>query len=392
VPLTEEERLDIEQYAHLINSIAPEDTDFSDLQFLKPVLQNKRIVLLGEQLHSDGSTFLAKSRLVKFLHQELGYDVLCFESGLYDTWLMQRQFEKDGKLQPETALWPFWASSCQTEHLWQYVTQELQRENPVQLAGFDIQFATGDINNDTYKTLLTDYLQNKQITLSHYPQFLQLLNYFQKNSWIWNFKPSQDSIAIELTQIIDKINSIPIVTQEDEVYIRYLQGIKQWYWLVRNYPYGNPQRLHIRDSLMADNLQWLINSVYPDKKLIIWAANMHIMQHFYQNVADTYTSMGTYIKQKFPNNSFTVCFTSFGRINPVGQLFQTGSRRALEYKLHQLNTRYAFINFNELPDDSFLKKEIYLRVNQDVNRSGNWGNLIDGLFYIDTMQNIKYIE
>jgi erythromycin esterase-like protein len=385
--------LDIEQHTHLIYSIAPENVNFSDLQFLKPVLQNKRVVLLGEQLHSDGSTFLAKSRLVKFLHQELGYEVLCFESGLYDTWLMQQQFKKDGKLYPETALWQFWASSSQTEHLWQYITQEMQREKPIHLAGFDIQFATGNMDNDTYKTLLSDYLQKKEITLSHYPQFSQLLTYFQNNSWVWNFKPvTQDSITVELAQIIEKINSTPTITQEDEVYVRYLQGIKQWYWLVRNYPQGNLQRLHIRDSLMADNLQWLINSVYSDKKIIVWAANMHVMQYDFRNNADNYTSMGSYIKQKFPNSSFSICFTSFGRINPAGQLFQTGSRRALEYKLHQLNMQYAFINFNELQDDSFLKKEIFLRVNQDINMSGKWSNMIDGLFYIDTMQNIKYIE
>ena len=55
-----------------------------DLIFLKEVLKDKRIVLLGEQSHGDGATFEAKVRLIKFLHQELGFTILSFESGLYD--------------------------------------------------------------------------------------------------------------------------------------------------------------------------------------------------------------------------------------------------------------------------------------------------------------------
>jgi erythromycin esterase len=67
-----------------INTINSDSTDFSDLTFLKDVLKDVKIVALGEQLHYDGATFEAKVRLIRYLHEELGYNVIAFESGLYD--------------------------------------------------------------------------------------------------------------------------------------------------------------------------------------------------------------------------------------------------------------------------------------------------------------------
>ena len=66
-----------------INSIDPTiaNDDFADLKPLKAAIGNSRIVVLGEQSHGDGATFLAKCRLVKFLHQRMGFDVLAWLGG-----------------------------------------------------------------------------------------------------------------------------------------------------------------------------------------------------------------------------------------------------------------------------------------------------------------------
>ena len=57
--------------------------DFSDLQFLKPLLENKRIVQLGESSHGVAQFNQAKVRLIKFLHQECGFDIIAFESPIF---------------------------------------------------------------------------------------------------------------------------------------------------------------------------------------------------------------------------------------------------------------------------------------------------------------------
>jgi erythromycin esterase len=71
-------------HALRLESIDPGHVDFSDLEGLKPILPGVQVVMLGEPSHGDGTTFSAKIRLIKFLHQEMGFDVLAFESGFYD--------------------------------------------------------------------------------------------------------------------------------------------------------------------------------------------------------------------------------------------------------------------------------------------------------------------
>src|SRR6185369_4170315 len=69
-------------HAVRLRSIAPDDVDFKDLEPLRATLKSVRVVLLGEQSHGDGNTFLVKTRLIRFLHEQMGFDVLVFESGL----------------------------------------------------------------------------------------------------------------------------------------------------------------------------------------------------------------------------------------------------------------------------------------------------------------------
>jgi len=74
-----------------LNSINPEQTGsdariapekFADLEALKPLLQDKRIVYLGESSHGAAQYNSAKTRLIQYLHQELGFNVIAFETNL----------------------------------------------------------------------------------------------------------------------------------------------------------------------------------------------------------------------------------------------------------------------------------------------------------------------
>lgn len=64
----------LQQHAAPIRSTDPADEDFADLAPLRAAIGKSRIVMLGEQSHGDGTTFLAKTRMIKYLHEKLGFD------------------------------------------------------------------------------------------------------------------------------------------------------------------------------------------------------------------------------------------------------------------------------------------------------------------------------
>ncbi len=74
----------IEQNAVSINSGPDSDGSARDLERLIAAIGDARIVMLGEPSHGAGAAFAAKARLVRLLHERLGFDVLVWESGLID--------------------------------------------------------------------------------------------------------------------------------------------------------------------------------------------------------------------------------------------------------------------------------------------------------------------
>src|SRR5574341_1039623 len=75
----------IRENHHAINQPATGAVDdYADLQFLKDVIGSRRIVQIGESHHSVAEYGAVKTRLIKFLHDEMGFDVLAFESSIYE--------------------------------------------------------------------------------------------------------------------------------------------------------------------------------------------------------------------------------------------------------------------------------------------------------------------
>lgn len=119
--------------------VALEGERFDDLEFLRPLLEGKRVVQLGENSHGVRESNLVKARIVRFLHQELGYDVIAFESALYQCY--------DANLAAAEAPARTTLLSCafgvwHTEELlplFEYIRETRQGGRPLRLAGIDVQ-------------------------------------------------------------------------------------------------------------------------------------------------------------------------------------------------------------------------------------------------------------
>jgi len=350
-------------------------------------------VLLGECLHNDGATFLAKTRLVKFLHEKLGFNVLLWETSLYDMWYMNNHIMADNKYDTRLALYPFWRKSNETQELWNYINGQRDTPNPIIVDGFDLQ-PTGGMKNTVRANVLWNYLAKKGINEKDYPTFSCFASDLEKYFYFPHYKLRQtqeDSIVKDIKAITAKIK---MVTLEDSIYFRYINGLGEWYNCVRKYKMGNQARFQLRDSIMATNLIWLIENRYPNSKVIVWAANMHVLYNnkMYGKVDEPlgFKSLGEYVKNKYKDDCYTIAFSSYCRRKGKSTFAEKGSNKGIEYLLHKKSFRYAFIDFQSINTNSFLRHEITLRANQEMDIKGKWAAMLDGLFYIDTMENATY--
>ncbi|PEN47982.1 erythromycin esterase, partial [Bacillus toyonensis] len=78
-------------HAKRLNESTSQTTE--DLSFLKEAVQDKRIVVLGESTHGAKEMNLSKIRMIKYLHEEMGYDVIAFESGFAEASTVQQNFD-----------------------------------------------------------------------------------------------------------------------------------------------------------------------------------------------------------------------------------------------------------------------------------------------------------
>ncbi len=313
-----------------VRSIAGDDENFEDLQPLKTKWQNVRIILLGEATHGDGASFAAKVRLIKFLHREMGFEVLAFESGFYDcekAWSLIQSGMPAAEAARQS-LFGLWAESRQVQPLFTYIDAMKASAQPLQFSGFDLQFS-GKLARDSLLIDLENFLGRVQIdtaswrvvrttldTLVRYnSRFRKMAVEQQENFYAASAKlreaiaahayddaspsilhdtplpPSRGELARSVHEhspleggqagVIENhahtplFNSIsPARTQYWLQLLRSTETLLRFIWNV-NFDKPDSKIFNLRDQQMGENLLWLARERFANKKIIVWAATSH---------------------------------------------------------------------------------------------------------------------
>jgi len=283
-------------------------TNFSDLRFFAPLLQNKRIVQLGESGHGVAEFDLAKVRLIKYLHEELGYDVLAFESSTYECERAQKDIVKLSSLDLMRAcIFGVW-HTMETLPLFDYIKQTQRTKRPLILAGFDEQTSSASVDSrpavfrSAISSIDTAYARRVYETDTTF-----LRNREPGNAYLTanrdHLVAFYDSLAVFLRTHRREIEfahrddpNLAVITRQAAVSMTFF---------VRQLAAGaDTSNSEIRDLGMANNLDFLLNDLYPGKKVIVWAHNFHVQHR--EHTARVPRSMGTWVADRHRKELYTI--------------------------------------------------------------------------------------
>ena len=270
-----------------ITSLAA-DAPHDDLAPLAAKLGAARVVLLGEQTHGEATTFAAKIRLVRTLHEEHGFDVLVFESGMYGCREADRAFAA-GKLSPVAAagegIFPIWTRSAQLAPLWEYIAARRGTDRPLELAGYDCQ-VTGRAS-----ARLLDDLRAVAADVGFRGDDLDRVLTDVGTAVDARSVPASEKEGKRTAKAYDSFRralagpprGARLDAAERAFWTRFLASVEAQAANQRTAGERERKRLaeqfNPRDAQGGANLVWLANERYAGRKLIVWLATMHAQRN-----------------------------------------------------------------------------------------------------------------
>jgi erythromycin esterase len=446
-----------------IRSIDPKDEDFSDLEPLMQAIGSARVVQLGEPSHGAGSAFAAKARLSKFLHQRMGFDVVAWESGFYEMRLAQAALRggEDPVLAAQRAVMTIWSNAAEVRPLFDYVKATQITTRPIDMVGLDMNVSAPGVDERfaadlrSFVDALRDSRLRRDLALlvdravaTHARLTAHAVE--GERNWIKSTKAGlggkELDAALERWEQEEGLKLRP-TTADFDSFLAATDGLLQ---AVRaNRPSfeeahstaeiafmeraienlrGRATRLYendridsapenvrasqawnLRDGLMADNLWWLMQQVYPGRKVIVWAHNAHLMNAYFAEDwrsvhtkprSGDMTPAGASVARRLKSGVYTIAVTTY----EGEEAWVNGQRRApilpapdgsFESRLHRLGKPQLFLDLRSTRAEKQhpMRTTQSFRVSGYGKPSGEYGNdrvpdltqAFDAVFYIDRM-------
>jgi erythromycin esterase len=331
---------------------------------LKKAIGNRRIVALGESTHGSGTYYHLKSELVKFLHEEMGFEVLAMESGLGDTYLAYANIDTlSGKQLRDFSVFGNFRAN-EANGIFEYIKTQHPTKSPLNYVGYDTQ-ASSDFLFNQLKKILADYDKELSDSLSTRMFSYQRAYGFGSNQDSVNYIKHRN-IFIETSNTTRRYleeNKEAIMAKHKLSNTTYKVMVRSLAMFSASYSLSYTDRWKgyaLRDSLMAENLKWLLSEVYANKKVIIWAHNSHVEKGEMEN--GYMKSMGHFLMEQHLNNYYTIGLFAYSGVAyqfwtkktiPINQIDNT----FIEHRLIATGKHTPFLDLShtrKTPDNSWI--------------------------------------
>jgi erythromycin esterase len=388
-----ESREEARRMARPLRSLVSED--FSDLAFLKPLLAGRRVVQLGESAHGTAEFSWLKARLVKFLHREMGFDVVAFESSLSACDLANARAGRSTPVDVmRDCLFGTWHSS-EVLGLFEYLDRERRAGRRLDLAGFDVQ------NSSRARTEVAARLV-KQLARVDADLAAEIRGYEDRlapgldPAMSAAMQAAYGRAAGRLARERDALAKLEPRALEVDLAIQELRSRARFAAQLGAARQSEGSR--IRDEGMADNLDFLLDRAYPGRKVIVWAHNFHVEKRRAVEAdggGDGPHAMGHWVERRRGSEVYTLGLY-------MGRGVATWNDRSryeveapppqsLEAVLAAAGWRLSFVDFSRAPAGSWAHAPIVAR---------DWGvresvitpaRSYDGVIYVDTVTPPEYL-
>ncbi|MEM9919398.1 MAG: erythromycin esterase family protein [Bacteroidota bacterium] len=340
-----------------LGEVSVDNEDFQHFEGLKKTLKDVDIVMLGEQSHGEGTTYATKIKLVKYLHEEMGFDILAFESGFFDcakAWSLIEQGE-DVSLSLGKGVFNVWSTTKEFRPLARYIETQAKGTRPLMLRGFDGQVAL-KMSSEYLATDLRNFLQQMDHPmkdaegLDHFARTVEMITSLE-------FKKYKKENAIRDTAFLQQLLNSLQVHQQDSLTSFWIQCLKG----AKGYLSDIKLKTDHRDRQMADNLSWLVEH-HPGQKIICWGATSHFLYNGHEvrmklipqllaaNYYKKQPMMGHYVKEKYGQRVYTIGFVAYQGVYgyTYRRKIKPPKEDTLEYLLGQTSMDNAFLPLTDL--------------------------------------------
>ncbi len=384
-----------------LRGIDPAEPSLDDLEPLRAAIGDARLVLLGEQTHGEGSTFLGKTRLVRFLHERMGFDVLAMESGLFACERAGDGIRGGAPARDAVsgAVFEVWAESEEFRPMVDYLGASARTRAPLELTGFDMQL-TGRRSREELPAALRSAAALAPAELGAF--FGPLGKLLESPTKAFRKVPAKEreafaAAAAELERRLAARGDaegafLAQVVRSTAVDARFLWDV--------DFEKPVPEVMNRRDAQMAENLLWLMSDRYRGRKVVAWAATSHVSRRrdlVERPLPDPeMMPMGQRLREELGEAAYVVAFTSgAGR---VGSVFSSpwdlapGRRGSFEDHAERTGLAAFFLDLRRNAPGSWLERPVKARPMGQTTMTAPWPRLVDAFVFVRTAAPSRRVE